>query len=146
VSLHGAPGHFELAGNLGVVAALQKQLNDLLFPRAQTNFLLRDQIPFHRLHSELWGLRMYLSICRSTHNATLRQVLAVTREHPFPQALADVGACSRNRKIGSQKQFGHPASAIALAGRMCKNTHIYRPKLLASGSARQGAAFQAIQA
>jgi len=34
VSLYGAPRHLELAGNLGVVAALQKQLNDLLFPWA----------------------------------------------------------------------------------------------------------------
>jgi hypothetical protein len=55
MSLYGAPGHFELAGNFGVVAALQKQLDNLLLPRTETNFLLRDQIPFHRLHSELWG-------------------------------------------------------------------------------------------
>jgi hypothetical protein len=52
VSFYGAPRHLELAGNFGVVAALQKQLNNLLFPRTETYFLLRDQIPFHRLHSE----------------------------------------------------------------------------------------------
>jgi hypothetical protein len=34
MSLHGAPCHFQLTGNFGVVAALQKQLDDLLFARS----------------------------------------------------------------------------------------------------------------
>jgi hypothetical protein len=34
MSLHGSSRHFELAGNLGVVAALQKQFDDLLFARS----------------------------------------------------------------------------------------------------------------
>jgi len=34
VSFDGAAGHFELAGNLGVVAALQQQLHYLLFARS----------------------------------------------------------------------------------------------------------------
>jgi hypothetical protein len=58
MSLYGAPCHLELAGNFGVVATLQKQLNNLLFPRAQTHFLFRDQIPvpFHRLRSSFGGM------------------------------------------------------------------------------------------
>jgi hypothetical protein len=73
VSFYGAPRHFELAGNLGVVAALQKQLNNLLFPRAQTYFLFPDQItfPFHRHYSERLWVWLQLSKCCSTHNATL---------------------------------------------------------------------------
>jgi len=35
MSFHGAPGHFELAGNFGVVTALQQQFDDLLFARAE---------------------------------------------------------------------------------------------------------------
>lgn len=34
MSFHRAAGHLELAGNLGVVTALQQQLNDLLFARS----------------------------------------------------------------------------------------------------------------
>jgi len=31
MSLHGSACHVELAGNLGIITALQKQLDDLLF-------------------------------------------------------------------------------------------------------------------
>jgi hypothetical protein len=34
MSLDGAAGHLELTGNLGIVTALQQQLNDLLFARS----------------------------------------------------------------------------------------------------------------
>jgi hypothetical protein len=34
MSLYGSARHFKLAGNFGIVAALQKQLNDLLFARS----------------------------------------------------------------------------------------------------------------
>jgi len=34
MSFHGAPGHFELSGNLCVVTSLQQQFYDLLFARA----------------------------------------------------------------------------------------------------------------
>jgi hypothetical protein len=34
MSLYGSPRHLELARNLGVVAALQEQFDNLLFPRA----------------------------------------------------------------------------------------------------------------
>jgi len=40
MSLYGAPRHIELGGNLGVVATLQKQLNDLLLSRTKPNGLL----------------------------------------------------------------------------------------------------------
>ena len=35
-----ASGHIELCGNLGIVTALQQQVGNLLFPRAQANRLL----------------------------------------------------------------------------------------------------------
>lgn len=35
--LHGTPRHLELAGDLGVVASLQQQLDNLLFPWTQPN-------------------------------------------------------------------------------------------------------------
>jgi hypothetical protein len=34
VSFHGSTSHFELAGNFGVVTALQKQFDNLLFARS----------------------------------------------------------------------------------------------------------------
>jgi hypothetical protein len=34
MSLYGPAGHFELCSDLGVVAALQKQFDDLLFARS----------------------------------------------------------------------------------------------------------------
>jgi len=34
MSLHGSARHLELIGDLGIVAALQKQFDDLLFPRS----------------------------------------------------------------------------------------------------------------
>jgi len=37
VRFYGAPSHLELAGNLGVVATLQKQFYDLLLARTETN-------------------------------------------------------------------------------------------------------------
>jgi len=37
MSLHGSSCHVELRGNLGVVAALQEQFNDLLFAWTEPN-------------------------------------------------------------------------------------------------------------
>jgi hypothetical protein len=34
MSLHGSARHLELAGNLGIITALQKQFDDLLFARS----------------------------------------------------------------------------------------------------------------
>jgi hypothetical protein len=34
MSLHGSARHFQLAGDLGVITSLQKQLDDLLFARS----------------------------------------------------------------------------------------------------------------
>jgi hypothetical protein len=45
MSLHGSARHLELAGNFGVVTALQKQFNDLLFAGAQPNGLRRHHCP-----------------------------------------------------------------------------------------------------
>jgi len=45
MSFHGSPCHFELAGNLSVVATLQKKFDDLLFAWAQPNSLLLHPIP-----------------------------------------------------------------------------------------------------
>jgi len=52
VGLHGSPGHLELAGNFSVVAALQEQLDNLLFPRSQPNIVRTRHcipLPQHRL-------------------------------------------------------------------------------------------------
>jgi hypothetical protein len=34
MSLHGSARHLELAGDLGIITALQKQFDDLLFTRS----------------------------------------------------------------------------------------------------------------
>jgi hypothetical protein len=46
--LYRSTRHLELAGDFGVVAALQKQFDDLLFARSQPNGLLVHHYP-HRL-------------------------------------------------------------------------------------------------
>jgi hypothetical protein len=45
MSLYGSARHLELAGNLGVVTALQKQFDNLLFARSKPNGLLRHHLP-----------------------------------------------------------------------------------------------------
>jgi hypothetical protein len=45
MGLHGSARHLELAGDFGVVTALQKQFDDLLFARPQPNGLLRHHYP-----------------------------------------------------------------------------------------------------
>ena len=45
MSLHGSTRHLELARNLGVVTALQKQFDNLLFARPKPNGLLRHHSP-----------------------------------------------------------------------------------------------------
>jgi hypothetical protein len=45
MSLHGSARHLQLAGDLGIVTALQKQFDDLLLARPQPNGLLRHLYP-----------------------------------------------------------------------------------------------------
>jgi len=45
MSFHGSTRHLELARNLGVVTALQKQFDNLLFARPKPNGLLRHHSP-----------------------------------------------------------------------------------------------------
>ncbi|MFZ0730796.1 MAG: hypothetical protein WAM79_00595 [Candidatus Sulfotelmatobacter sp.] len=40
MSFHGSPCHFQLGGDLGVITALQEQLNDLLLSWTEPNGLL----------------------------------------------------------------------------------------------------------
>jgi len=44
MSFYGSPRHFELTGNFGVVATLQKQFNNLLFAGTEPNSLLLHSI------------------------------------------------------------------------------------------------------
>lgn len=47
MGFHGSPRHIELSGDFGVVTALQKQFDNLLFARAEPNSLLLHPIlPF----------------------------------------------------------------------------------------------------
>jgi hypothetical protein len=48
--LHGSARHLELTGDFGIVTALQKQFDDLLFARSQPNGLLAHHYP-HSLDS-----------------------------------------------------------------------------------------------
>jgi hypothetical protein len=43
--LYGSARHIQLAGNFGVITALQKQFNNLLFARAEPNGLFPHQVP-----------------------------------------------------------------------------------------------------
>ncbi len=94
MSFHGSPRHLQLTGDFSIVAALQKQFDNLLFARTEPNSLLLHPIPLvdsafciaHGAHSVPW---LNLSNFHSIHIATLRQILSVTYEQQFPQALAD---------------------------------------------------------
>ena len=90
MSFHGSPRHFQFGGDFCVVAALQKQLDYLLFARTQPNRLLHHPTPpdfLHRLRPV--HARLIITNSHSIHIAILRQGLSVTPEHPFPQAFAD---------------------------------------------------------
>jgi hypothetical protein len=45
MSFHGSPCHLQLVGNLGVVTALEKQFDNLLFARTEPNSLFFHPIP-----------------------------------------------------------------------------------------------------
>ena len=112
MSFHGSPRHLELAGNLSVVTALQKQLDDLLFARSQPNSLFLHRIPPFcyclRLH---WCERLNLTDSHSIHVATLSFNLSVTLKHPFPQPLADVAAALWEVGYPTQNRGGSAGSA-----------------------------------
>jgi hypothetical protein len=75
VRLYGSARHVELAGNFGIVAALQKEFDDLLFARSQPNGLLRHLCPLVLdLPPALkTGAAWDVSRIHSTHTATLRR-------------------------------------------------------------------------
>jgi hypothetical protein len=45
MSFNGPPGHFQLTCNLGIIATLQKQFDNLLFAWAQPNSLFLHRSP-----------------------------------------------------------------------------------------------------
>jgi hypothetical protein len=49
VCLDGTPGHFELFGNLGVVATLQQQFGNLLLTRSQAKIFVPHARPSRRV-------------------------------------------------------------------------------------------------
>jgi hypothetical protein len=93
MSFHGSPRHLQLSGDFSIVAALQKQFDNLLFARTEPNSLLLHPIPLYDsafciayvAHLVTW---LNLSNSHSIHIAILRQILSVTYEQQFPQALA----------------------------------------------------------
>src|SRR5579862_2753011 len=91
MSLHGPPCHFELAGDFGVVTALQKQFNDLLFARTETNSLLLHPIlPLDSVISIRLAGRLGVTDSHSILIATLRRCPSATPQDSFPQVLATV--------------------------------------------------------
>jgi hypothetical protein len=105
---HGSPRHMELAGDLGVVTTLQKQLDNLLFARTEPNSLL--------LHPTLQSFDMYapvrlaqgVSISHSIRVAILRQEFEVFTEQYFPQAFAVLIIVSKMHKP-SHKTTNRPS-------------------------------------
>ena len=45
MGFYGSPCHFESGGDFGVVTTLQKQFNNLLFPRTEPNGVLPHLVP-----------------------------------------------------------------------------------------------------
>ena len=113
MSFHSSPGHFQLTCNFGVVTALQKQFDDLLFAWAQPNSLFLHRFP------------LFFGICtayapkigraesfqfHSIHIAIFDQKPSVTLEHHFPQALAGAEAVLGEGQTTS-KELTRQASA-----------------------------------
>jgi hypothetical protein len=75
MGLHGSARHVELARNLGIVTALQKEFDDLLFARSQPNGLLRHHCPLGLDLPPALRNRCSWNVAKihSTHIATLRQ-------------------------------------------------------------------------
>jgi hypothetical protein len=124
MSFHGAPRHLQLTGNLGVIAALQKQLDNLLFARAKSNSLLPHPIPlcdWHRLRPQ--GAGRNLSIFHSTHVAILRRLVSTVPERPFPQALAVIAVTFRRMQSLFEKQFAPPFGVVQSRVRRAKGRH-----------------------
>jgi hypothetical protein len=75
MGFHSAPRHVELSGNLGVITALQKQFDNLLFAWTEPNSLFLHSIPLtttlHRLRLNSEGLNPFNS--HSTQIANLRR-------------------------------------------------------------------------
>jgi hypothetical protein len=115
VRLHSTPRHFELAGDLGIVTALQEQFDDLLFPRPEPN----GQLPPTPLGLHYVSDRneVSLSNSHSTHNAILRRRLAVTCEQHFPQALT-----SRDDGFWESEKPSEKPWCQKFSGRKRKNT------------------------
>jgi hypothetical protein len=74
MSLHSSTRHLELARNLGVVTALQKQFDNLLFARPKPNGLLRHHSPQDLGFAPRARLMRSWDISRlhSIHDANLR--------------------------------------------------------------------------
>ena len=73
MSFHSPASHFEPGGDLGVVAALQKQFDDLLFARSKPNGLLRHHFP-PRFNLFLRNLATGICDLYCIHSATLRKI------------------------------------------------------------------------
>ena len=91
MSLHGTPSHVELAGDLGIVASLQKQFDNLLFARPQPNSLVLHQIPLFGFSVSPWPDEQHGSFINLIASGLPfcgfgREIRAETE---FQQALAD---------------------------------------------------------
>jgi len=91
MGFHGSPRHVELSGDFGVVTALQKQFDNLLFAWAEPNSLLLHPNPppcfWIALRPRKASWRQYLSNSHSTHVATLRQILTYRQNRLFNSVL-----------------------------------------------------------
>jgi hypothetical protein len=110
----GSARHIELAGDFGIVTALQKQFDDLPLTRSQPNGLLVHYSPsgldLPRLYNFVgsWDVSKLGSI----HDAILRRKRSRTEEQPFPQALADSSAGFQNTDSGSQSPLRRSIPAV----------------------------------
>ncbi len=114
MSLYRSARHLELAGDFGIVTALQKQFDDLLLARSQPNGLLVHHSPLcfgFALPVQVVG-SWDVSKLGSIHNAILRRILSVTYEQPFPQALTDPSAGFQNMDSARQSRFRRSILAV----------------------------------
>jgi hypothetical protein len=112
MSFHGSPRHIELGGDFGVVAALQKQVHDLLFAWTEPNSLLLHSISpstAQKLPHRCNSVACLVTDCHSIHIAILRLLMSVTKKHHFSTGTCrDFGSLRKTRRtMAITLEMGH---------------------------------------
>ena len=117
MSLHGSPCHVELAGDFGIVTALQEQVDNLLFARPQPNSLVLHYFPLCLILGLPWPVE---------HHGVFPNFIASTlpmrsAEANLPRRWLFTGTCKQTGELRNLKriapEFGIAVDFAALPAR-----------------------------